>query len=423
MMERKYMIDTKENMDFLTENAHLLLDFGRAFPSPSGASYYLSGDGTPFKDRPRETWITARMAHVYSIGAMLRITGCRELADAALQGLRGELKDTVSGGFYSGVDANGRALPRKMCYAHAFVILAAASGKLAGICEADDLLEEALRVFDRYFWDETEGLTYDAWDRDFHILDAYRGLNANMHTVEAYLAVADARKDEEPRKRAGRIIDGVIQFAGAHSYRIPEHYSEEWEPLLMLHRDKPADPFQPYGATPGHGIEWARLITQWAVSTFAGKESESELTDPYIEAACRLYERAVSDAWTADGRAGFVYTTDWDGVPVIHDRMHWTLAEAINTSAVLYHVTGNPKYADDYSEFLQYLDEAVIDHSSGSWYHQLDQKNRLADSVWQGKPDLYHAFQAMLIPYAPIHLSLASAAKEGFLCSIQRYDV
>ena len=48
-----------------------------------------------------------------------------------------------------------------------------------------------------------------------------------------------------------------------------------------------------------------------------------------------------------------VYTTDWSGRPVVHDRMHWTLAEAINTSAVLYHVTGKQEYADDYAQFMK----------------------------------------------------------------------
>ena len=37
--------------------------------------------------------------------------------------------------------------------------------------------------------------------------------------------------------------------------------------------------------------------------------------------------------------------------------MHWTLAEAINTSAVLYQVTGKEKYAKDYAAFMKYLDE------------------------------------------------------------------
>lgn len=82
----------------------------------------------------------------------------------------------------------------------------------------------------------------------------------------------------------------------------------------------------------------------------------------YIESAEKLFDRAVKDGWNADGEPGIVYTTDWNGKPVVHDRMHWVLAEAINTSAVLWHVTGKQKYADAYAGFMEYLDEKVLDH-------------------------------------------------------------
>ena len=133
----------------------------------------------------------------------------------------------------------------------------------------------------------------------------------------------------------------------------------------------------------------------------------------YLSEACKLYDRAIADAWNVDGAEGIVYTTDWDGNPVVHDRMHWTLAEAINTSAVLYRVTGNKKYADDYAGFMKYLDEVVLDHNCGSWFHQLDEHNNLKGTVWPGKSDLYHAFQSMLIPYYAADLSIAPAVKQG----------
>ena len=103
----------------------------------------------------------------------------------------------------------------------------------------------------------------------------------------------------------------------------------------------------------------------------------------------------------------------WDGKPVVHDRMHWTLAEAINASAVLYRVTGKLKYAELYSEFMKYLDEKVLDHVNGSWFHQLDVQNNLLNTVWPGKSDLYHAFQATLIPYNRIDVSIACSIEEG----------
>ena len=405
-MKEKYKIDTQENMEYLRSNVKALLDFGRRFPSSGGSSYYLGDDGTPWKDRNRETWITSRMAHVYSIGKMLGDEGSAELAVAAIRGLLGELHDKKSGGWYAGITPDGKILPDKQCYAHAFVILAATSGILAGIEGANELLQDALEIYDKYFWNEEEGLSVDTWDTEFKKLDPYRGLNANMHTVEAFLAVADAIQNENYRVRAGRIIDHVINWAEENDYRIPEHFSEDWKPDLDKNIEKKDDPFKPYGATPGHGIEWARLIVQWCKSVKNPDEQH------YIDIACKLYDRAVSDAWHADGADGIVYTTDWNGKPVVHDRMHWTLAEAINTSAVLYRVTGLKKYADDYSKYMYYLDNTVLDHSCGSWFHQLDEENNLKETVWPGKSDLYHAFQSMLIPYSRVDVSIAKYSAE-----------
>ena len=136
------------------------------------------------------------------------------------------------------------------------------------------------------------------------------------------------------------------------------------------------------------------------------------MTGKYVEAAKALYNRAIKDAWNVDGAEGLVYTTDWEGNPVIHDRMHWTLAEAINTSSVLRQITNNRRYAEDYSKFMKYLDEKVLDHENGSWFHQLNEKNEVIGTVWPGKSDLYHAFQATWILYGNAEVSIASDVKQ-----------
>ena len=254
----------------------------------------------------------------------------------------------------------------------------------------------------------------DTWNTEFTELDPYRGLNANMHSVEAFLAVADVTGDETWRERAGRIIKHVLGWAEANNWRIPEHFHSDWSLDLECNREKPDDQFKPYGATPGHGIEWARLITQWATSTYpiAADGTIAPAAAPYIEAAEHLFNRAVEDAWNADGAPGLAYTTDWDGKPVVHDRMHWTLAEGINTSSTLARVTGKDVYAKWYATFLDYADSTVMDHVNGSWFHQLDRTNQPIGTVWPGKSDLYHATQSMMIPLRDPSLSIAPAAKK-----------
>ena len=409
-MLAKYQLNTEENKQFLKDMCNNLLSFGHKFPCPDGASYYLGDDGTPWTDRNRETYITCRMAHVYSIGSFLKHEGSEALIDAALAGIKGELHDKANDGWYGAVNAAGEGVPGKLCYAHAFVILAATSAILAGRPGAEELLKHALEVYDRFFWNEEEGLACDVWNTEFTVCDDYRGLNSNMHTVEAFLAVADVAGLEEYRVRCGRIIDHVIGWASNNNWRIPEHFTKDWVADLECNKEKPDDQFKPYGATPGHGLEWGRLITQYALSAYKNDPAGAA---PYIEAAENLYNRAVADAWNSDGAPGVCYTTDWEGKPVVHDRMHWTLAEAINTAGVLGQVTKKEKYANDYAEFMQYLDEKVLDHVNGSWFHQLDQNNNVLDTVWPGKPDLYHALQATLIPYNEPSVSIALAVKNA----------
>ncbi len=405
-LAEKYILGNQHNKDFLREQRKALLDFAVDFPSPKGSSYYLGDNGVPDMLKPRETWITSRMVYSYCLGNLLGREADRDLAEIGMSGLLEELWDNEHGGYYSGLTKDDEPLPDKMCYAHAFVILAASSAILAELPRAWELFNQAMDIFIEKFW-QGIGLTIDGWDRDFTCMHKYRGLNSNMHTVEALLAAADATREVKYRNMAGQIINHVIVWAKDNNYRIPEHFTENWEPILDYNIDKKDDPFKPYGATPGHGMEWARLIVQWALC------SEQDNRD-YIEIAKNLYNRARSDAWNIDSGPGFCYTTDWQGMPVVTDRMHWTLAEAINTAAVLYNVTGNEQYAKDYYEYMEYLDKLVLDKVNGSWFHELSRDNIKKSSVWVGKPDIYHALQAMLIPYGNPAKSIALTVSCGY---------
>lgn len=408
-MDKKYLLDTEENKKFLEEIRKDLLEFGCQFPAVDGTCYYLGDDGTPWKEYNRETYATSRMVHVYTLGKYMGYKGSDELIDLAVKGLMGSARDKKNGGWYSSLTSDGGHTENKLCYAHAFVILAGSGAVLAGHSKGKELLENALEIYDRYFWNEEAGMSCDTWNTEFTVMDSYRGLNANMHTVEAFLAAADVTGDEKYRERCGKIINRVVGWASGNEWRIPEHYTSDWEPDMECNKENPDDQFKPYGATPGHGLEWARLIVQWALSTY---KNDNEKAKVYITAAENLFERAIKDGWNSDGEPGIVYTTDWNGKPIVHDRMHWVLAEAINTAAVLYRITDKKKYYDDYADFMLYLDKKVLDHEKGSWFHQMDRNNVPNGTVWPGKPDLYHAIQSTLIPYYVPDLSIAVAVKE-----------
>lgn len=389
---------------WLDAECRRLLDFGRHVVHPLGGAAWLDDEGRPDLSRPVHTWITSRTVHVFGLGALLGVEGCAGIAAAALDGLRTTLRDAEHGGWFTAVDATGTpAGTAKSCYDHAFVVLAGSTAVVAGLPGADDLLAEALDVLEQHFWDESTGLVIDEWDRAWTAPAPYRGLNAAMHSVEAMLAAGDATGDPRWHERAGRVAAYVVGLAAAHDARLPEHFGPDWTPDLGLNRDRPDDPFKPYGATIGHGLEWSRLLLH--VEASLGDRAPAGLLDT----SGALFDRATADGWDADGAPGFVYTTDWDGTPVVRQRMHWVAAEGIAAAAALHRRTGEERYAGLYAAWWRYVVEHVRDTDRGSWHHELDPTHQPQASVWAGKPDLYHAVQATLLPRLPLAPGLARA--------------
>jgi sulfoquinovose isomerase len=388
--------------DWLDAELRRLLAFGRRVIHPVGGAAWLDDAGAPDLARPVHTWITSRTVHVHGLGALLGIEGCTPIATAALHGLRTTLHDAEHGGWFGAVDATRAPVgTAKSCYDHAFVMLAGATAVTARLPGADGLLAEATHVFDQHFWDEPSGRVIDEWDRGWTTPEPYRGLNAAMHSVEAMLAVGDATGEALWHDRAGRVAELATGLATSYDGRLPEHFGPDWTPDLELNRDRPDDPFKPFGATVGHGLEWSRLLLH--VEATLG-----DAAPPGLLATSRLlFDRALADGWDVDGAPGFVYTTDWDGTPVVRERMHWVVAEAIAAAAALHRRTGESAYAERYAEWWAFVVDHVRDLEGGSWHHELDPANRPQASVWPGKPDLYHAVQATLLPRLPLAPGLA----------------
>jgi mannose/cellobiose epimerase-like protein (N-acyl-D-glucosamine 2-epimerase family) len=137
-----------------------------------------------------------------------------------------------------------------------------------------------------------------------------------------------------------------------------------------------------------------------------------------------LVDRAVADGWQdeGDGHAeGFVYTTDFEGRPVVADRLHWVVTEAIATAWTLALVSEDatspelaaraPAYRQLFDRWVEHARTFFVDEERGSWRHELDPQGRPSSTVWSGKPDVYHAYQAMLLP----RLGEVSSFVEGAL--------
>ena len=396
----------RSHRDWLAQETGRLLEFARGARVERGFGW-LDSDGRPDAGKPLQLWITTRMTHVFALGDLLGQPGCGALADHGLAAIRDTFGDDESGGWFSEISEAGPVRTEKEAYSHAFVLLAAASASLAGRATAPALLEEIAGVVEQRFWSETEGACREAWDRGWNEPERYRGANANMHMIEAFLAAGDATGDARWAQRALRIAERLIRDdAGERDWRIAEHFDADWRALPDYNADQPRDPFRPFGVTPGHGLEWSRLLLQIGAAL---DEPPQWLT----AAAQGLFARAVADGWSAPG--GFVYTTGLDGQPVVADRLHWPVTEAIGAAAALHQQTGDQHYEHWYRTCWDFAATHLIDRRRGSWHAELDESLQPSVQTWSGKPDIYHALQATLIPRLPVRPSLAGALRDGSL--------
>jgi sulfoquinovose isomerase len=382
-----------------------LLAFPRDPVHPQGGFAWLDDHGRPDLDQPVHIWITARMTHVHALAHLRGLPGATSAVEAGVDALTGRLRDDEHGGWFTEVAADGTPGTDKEAYTHAFVVLAATSATAAGHPDGPALLDDALEVLDRRFWEPDTGRSAEAFDRDWSTSEPYRGTNSNMHTVEALLAAADVTGDDEWLRRASSIAEHLIDdVARAHDWRLVEHFSPTWEPRLEHHRDQPDHPFRPYGTTIGHWLEWGRLLLHLEAA-LAARDLD---TPRWLEQDARaLIDRSFEVGWAADGAPGFPYTLDWDDRPVVRARMHWVVAEAIAAAAALHERTGEDTYEAWYRRCWDHAATAFLDRERGSWHHELSPELTPAAGTWGGKPDLYHAVQATLLPQLALAPALA----------------
>jgi mannose/cellobiose epimerase-like protein (N-acyl-D-glucosamine 2-epimerase family) len=360
---------------------HDLDDFGRPAAPGNGAG------GTP----ARYLFATSRIVHAYSIAHLMGRPGADVIIDHGMDFLWKGHRDSELGGYFWGVGYEGPVDSVKQAYGHAFVLLAASSARVAGHPDADRLLADVSTVIRDRFWEEQFGAVAEEFTRDWRAFDSYRGQNSNMHLTEALMAAFEATDDSTYLHMAERISERIIGAnAATNDWRLPEHFTSDWR----VNKDYAGSPmFRPYGTTPGHSLEWSRLLLQlWELG---GRRLEW-----LPEAAKALFARATDDGWDRTA-GGFYYTLDWEGRPRIRDRYWWPCCEGIGAAAFLNAIFPDSKYEGWYRHIWSFVASHFIDRENGGWRAQVDEALRPSSDPFFGKVDIYHSLQACLIPTLP----------------------
>jgi mannose/cellobiose epimerase-like protein (N-acyl-D-glucosamine 2-epimerase family) len=373
--------------------------------NPKGGFFDLNATGAPLQpENPvRGIHASARMVHCFAIGHLLGRPGCGDIIDHGMTYLWENHRDTQHDGYFWQVDDNGPVDSSKQGYGHAFVLLAASSAKVVGHPLADAMLADVTEVLQTRFWEEKHGAINEEFNRDWSPIEAYRGQNSNMHLTEALMAAYEVTGERSYLDKAERIADLIInRCARALDFRVPEHFDDNW----TLNKDyRGNEMFRPSGSTPGHWLEWARLILQlWVLG--------DRKHDWMPLAAQSLFVQSMALGWDRQ-QGGFFYTLDWDNVPAKTEKLWWPMCEAAGAAHFLNeNLPADAFYEDSYRKIWSTISNRFIDHKNGGWHEELTENLVPANTLFPGKGDIYHALQACLIPLFPADGSLTKVITE-----------
>jgi mannose/cellobiose epimerase-like protein (N-acyl-D-glucosamine 2-epimerase family) len=218
------------------------------------------------------------------------------------------------------------------------------------------------------------------------------------------MAAFEATGDHSYLEKAERIADLIIRrHAGANGFRVAEHFDEEWN----LDKEYRAvnEMFRPSGTTPGHALEWARLILQlWVLG---GKKH-----DWMPHASSELFRQSVELGWDRE-KGGFFYTLDWNDRPAMRHKLWWPACEAVGAASFLIEHQPGDFHEEWYRRVWNVIADHHLDRMNGGWIEQLTEDLQPAYTLFAGKADIYHALQACLIPLYPATGSLTKVIREA----------
>lgn len=373
---------------------------------PEGGFGALDTMGRLPADAPADGVLTCRKIHAYALATALGDFDGADLVDHGLRALRSTLRDPENGGWYKSSTGEDR---RKEAYLHAFVALAASTAVSFGH-DARDILDEAVSIIETRFWSDNEGAMRERFEADWTGEMDYRGANANMHALEAFLALHDATGNAVWLDRGFAIAGTIIErHTRANGHAVIEHFDSDWNILREFNADRPRDDLRPYGTTPGHYAEWSHLLLRLEMALQEAGRTPTTTLRPDAEA---LFAATLRDGWK-DEPAGIVYTVGWDNQVSVENRPHWVIAEAAVAAQFLALLIGTPHYFEWRNRLWQTIRETFVDETYGGWWNEVDGRNRPSETIYRGKPDLYHAYQALLSARLPAAPTYAAAVRRA----------
>ncbi len=354
--------------EFLLDHSQSILDFynPRVIDKTGGYFQNYYDDGQLFQANFRQLVSSTRIVVNYASAAI--IYNNEDYLAMAKHGLdyveKVHWQQEKQAYAWTLVDHQGDDMTQQ-AYGYAFVLLAYAAAKKAGLIESDEALLRTYDLLEQRFWQADFGLYADEISAEGTLSD-YRGQNANMHLCEAMIAAFEATQNKQFLTRAQTIAGNIVlRQAELTDGLVWEHYTTEFQPDWDYNKDDPKNLYRPWGFQPGHQTEWSKLLLM-----LNRHAPEAWLVD----SARSLFDRAYKAAWD-EQYGGLIYGFDPQGNSCDDDKYFWVQAESFAAAAMLYQVTNDPKYLEQYNALWQYSWDHMVDHEHGAWFRVLKRNN------------------------------------------------
>jgi mannose/cellobiose epimerase-like protein (N-acyl-D-glucosamine 2-epimerase family) len=216
------------------------------------------------------------------------------------------------------------------------------------------------------------------------------------------MSAYEATDEDHYLDKAERIADLIInRRARETGFRVGEHFDENWN---LLKDYKGNEMFRPSGTTPGHWLEWSRLLLQ----LYALGDRQH---DWMLEAAQALFAQSMALGWDLN-KGGLFYTLDWNDQPAKRSKLWWPMVEGAGAASFLINHAPSDMHEECYRLIWNTIASKFLDREKGGWHEELDENLVPSHELFVGKADIYHALQACLIPLYPADGSLTKGIIE-----------
>ncbi|MCQ2607635.1 MAG: AGE family epimerase/isomerase [Bacteroidales bacterium] len=289
----------------------------------------------------------------------------KKYADLAKSFIEDHFLDKKNGGVYWETDCNGNVVVnKKQVYAEAFTIYAYAEYALAFNDKA--ALDMAMDIFEKLetiCYDKKNGGYFEAFSQTWEKLDDVRlsvkdlnepkGMNTNLHVLEAYTTLYEATKNPKVGEALKKEIEIYMNKIVNDKNHVTIFFSENWKPKTTEF-------------SYGHDIESTWLI--WEAAEMLGDKQLLEAIRPKI--------LAMVDTFIAEGFDKETNSTLYEIFPekgtIDKDRHWWVQIEAVEGLANAFDMTGKEEYRTLALKQWEYIRENLIDRVHGEWFWRID---------------------------------------------------